>query len=323
MFATRLLAPALAGLCLIAGPRSGAATLAETFATNPLADGWQVFGDTNLFLWNSTNHNLQVTWDSSRPNSYFYHPLGTILGIDDDFSVAFDLQLSDANVLGTFEVAVGLLNLSDATSAGFCRPMAFSPNIFEFDFFPDGGYGPSISITMADRTVNPTNTDDFDFAFDDLPLNPGVAYHVVLTHAAGDTNITGVVLVDGQVYTTLPNAYPGPFTDIRLDTVSISSYSGANDIYGDELLAHGTVANVSVSLPPPPVQNLGLALGDNLCQAQFLSRSNWIYTLERTGDFKAWTSVSPATCGNASILLLQDTNPPPDNAFYRVRANRP
>src|SRR5439155_16884268 len=72
-----------------------ATTITENFTNNPWQNGWQVFGNTNLFQWNSVNQTLAVTWDSSQTNSYFYHPLGTILARDDDFSVAFDLRLND------------------------------------------------------------------------------------------------------------------------------------------------------------------------------------------------------------------------------------
>ena len=98
---------------------------AEDFFTDPAQDGWRVFGDTNLFVWNPTNKNLEVTWDSSQPNSYYFHSLGTILGQDDDFQFSFDLNLSDiaAGVNpakpDAMEVAVGFLNFAGATDPGF------------------------------------------------------------------------------------------------------------------------------------------------------------------------------------------------------------
>jgi hypothetical protein len=66
-------------LGLLAVSTSNATTFAEDFSTDPLQNGWQIFGDTNLFRWDSTNQDLDVTWDSSQSNSYFYHPLGTTL----------------------------------------------------------------------------------------------------------------------------------------------------------------------------------------------------------------------------------------------------
>src|ERR1700742_4573962 len=73
-----------------------ATTNTEDFASDPSQNGWKTFGASNLFQWDSTNQNLAVTWDSSQTNSYFYRPLGTILAVDDDFSVEFDLNLTDA-----------------------------------------------------------------------------------------------------------------------------------------------------------------------------------------------------------------------------------
>src|SRR6266571_5313220 len=43
----------LAAIWTMAAATGRAATLTENFATNPLGRGWQIFGDTNLFLWNA------------------------------------------------------------------------------------------------------------------------------------------------------------------------------------------------------------------------------------------------------------------------------
>ena len=313
----------LSGLIMTAVLPGGAAVIQENFSAGPLEQGWQVFGDTNLFQWDSLNQTLAVTWDSSRPNSLFYRPLGTVLAVDDDFSVAFDLQLADAKATGFFELAVGLLRFSDATSTNFSRGAAVSPNLFEFDYFPDGGFGPSVDATLADMTVSATNTRGFYFAYDVLPLASGVTYHIVITHVAGQPALSGAVSTDGQPYTALPQTFSGPITDFRLDTISVTSYSAANDPFGDSILAHGVVDNLVVTLPPPPVQNLTGAVSDNVWEASFLSRTNWLYTLERTTDLQSWTNVLPVTPGNGTNLLLSDPNPPVGRGFYRVRANRP
>jgi len=313
--------PVLAGMFVFSVAHGTVIT--EDFSTNPLQNGWNIFGNTDLFQWNSTNQNLDVTWDSSQSNSYFYHSLGTVLAMDDNFSVAFDLQLHDVNATGSFELAVGLLNFADATNTDFSRPLATTPNLFEFDYFPDGGYGPSLDATLSDTNVSPTNTSDFYFAYDDLPLAIGVTYHVMLTHVAGEPTISGEVLTNGQIYTALPNVYAGPITDFRLDSLSVSSYSAADDVYGDSLLAHGTVDNFLVTLPPPPIQDLTGGLSNGFWQVQFISQTNWLYTLQRTADLQAWTSVSPATAGNATNLILPDPNPPSGQSFYRIRADRP
>ena len=53
--------------------------------------------------------------------------------------------------------------------------------------------------------------------------------------------------------------------------------------------------------------------------ARFFSHSNWLYTLERMTNFGSWTSVSATLRGTEGEMVLQDTNPPPTRAFYRVR----
>jgi len=75
----KICALALAGSFVLFATRSGATTITEDFSTDPVPRGWKMFGDTRLFQWDSTSQTLAVTWDSSQTNSYFYHPLGTIL----------------------------------------------------------------------------------------------------------------------------------------------------------------------------------------------------------------------------------------------------
>ena len=110
-----------------------ATTFTEDFSTDPAANGWQIFGNTNLFQWDSTNQNLRVTWDSSLTNSYFHRPLGTILTRDDDFSLNFDLTFADY-ASGTTPgkpyaapVAIGFLNLDQAAHTNFSRAPASMP----------------------------------------------------------------------------------------------------------------------------------------------------------------------------------------------------
>ena len=151
MLKTRLFIPALAGLAVIFINVSQGVTFTEDFSSDPASRDWRVFGNTNLFSWDATNQNLRVTWDSTNSNSYFYHPIGTILAKDDDFSLAFDLRLSDVQITNYgFQLAIGLLNFSDATRTNFLRGSGNSPNLAEFDYFPDSGFGPSIAATLTD-----------------------------------------------------------------------------------------------------------------------------------------------------------------------------
>jgi hypothetical protein len=82
------------------------------------------------------------------------------------------------------------------------------------------------------------------------------------------------------------------------------------------------VDNVVISYPLP-VENFTGSFSNGVWQASFSSRSNWVYTLERTADFQSWTGVSASAPGNGALLLLQDSTPLLQNAFYRIRAVGP
>jgi hypothetical protein len=317
-----VVAPAAAG---------GAAIFTENFAKDPKANGWQTFGDTNLFHWNATNHYLDVTWDSSQPNSYFYHPLGTILTKEDDFSLAFNLSLSDAitgadtNAPYTFELAVSLIKLADATGPNFLRGTGInSPNLVEFDYFPDDGLGDT--ATVAPTMISSSNQfNDGGFTFP-LALTTNDVFQVQMTYTASNQTLVTAMTRNGQPFGPVKNATLGAaFGDFQVDQVAVSSYSGAGQDpnYAGSILAHGKISNLVVATPPPPVMNVSGGFGGSGWRVQFTSRTNWLYTLERTVDFQAWSAASAASNGNGNSLILQDTNAPGGKAFYRVRAQKP
>jgi hypothetical protein len=298
-----------------------ASTLVERFTTDPSLDGWQIFGDTNLFQWDSTNHVLDVTWDSTQPNSYFYHPLGVTLTTNDSFCVQFDLQLTNATVSGSGnEIAIGLLHFSDATNADFNRANSPLPNLFEFDYFPafiyDGDpYPASVNATLKDSQPGYAG---FYVVYDNVTLDPTIACRVVLIHRAGEGVITGVIYTNGVVVSTLPLGYgSAPVGDFRLDTLSVNCF--ADDGYGDSVFAHGTVDNLAVASPLPVDRISTPAIG----RVQFASDTNWLYTLEQSLDFQTWTTAAPGVFGNGTNLALQATNLPAGESFYRVRADLP
>jgi len=307
---------AIASLSVLSVVR--ASTIVERFTTDPSLDGWQVFGDTNLFHWDSTNQNLDVTWDSTQPNSYFYLPLGKTLAITDSFCVVIDLQMNDAAGIGfSSELGIGLLNFSDATNANYLRTLGTLPNVFEFDYFPPDEFGDPAS---DDATLADANT-DFYFSSDNLTLNPGVTYHILLLHQANTAVISGEIFTNGQLMTSLPNVFSDMPTNgssaFQLDTFSISSY--ADDGFGDDILAHGSVSKIAVASPLPVQAIQNLTLGE----VQFTSDTNWLYTLEQSSDLQNWSAAAPAVSGKGTNLVLQATNLPADKAFYRVSAGLP
>ena len=328
MLKLRLVTFALAGAFWLTARSDTVIT--EDFSTDPFRNGWSVFGDASLFQWDSTNQDLRVTWDSSQPNSYFYHPLGTILARDDDFSLAFDLQLADigagpkADYTNTFEIALGFLNFAQASQSNFLRGTGVnSPNLVEFAYFWDSGYGATCYPTFVDTNGSVNWNAASDYAI--FTLTNGATYHLVMAYTASNQTATATITnsqqTSGILITQPLNA---SFGDFRLDTFSVSSYSDAGQTsFPGSVLAHGVVDNIVVVVPPPPVQNLTGWFTNGAWRVQFDGRTNWTYTLQRTTDFKSWTEASPPVSGANGSLVLPDLVPPSAKAFYRVQASRP
>lgn len=316
----------LAGLVMCAN--AGAVTVAQDFSSDPIAAGWGVFGETNLFSWDSTHQNLRVTWDSSQTNSYFFLPLGTIVTRDDDFQLSFDLTFDDYDSGTTpgkpyaFPAAIGFLNLNQATQTNFSRGVGINAtygakNLVEFDFFPAFDiYSPTIA-----QVVVSTNNAWLYNHLNLLDMPPGDLFHIAMSYAAATHTLMTATTRNGSPYGQTQMIVVNGNYDFRVNTVSVSSYSDQHA--NSSLLAQGVLDNFVVTVPPPPVQNFSAGFTNKNWQAQFTSRSNWLYTLERTADFQSWTDVCAAIPGNATNLFLSDTNAVADKAFYRVKAERP
>ena len=335
---------ALAGLSVVSA--SHAITIAEDFSANPLSKGWQVLGATNLFRWNPTNSNLEVAWDSRRSNSYFYYPLGAHFTRYDDFSLEFDLRLSDIasgiepGKTGPLQIGLGFLNLATATSTNFMRgAWGAAPNVAEFAYYASGYYDYGGVIYPSPASAVPSfipGTDSYHYApifvsvFEtELPTNQTV--HVRLAYTGGDQTARLTLSADGVPLSQLPNlvlndAWNSQFTaadNFHVDTFSISSYSSAGDDY-DSVLAHGTVDNLSITAQLQPITRLTGGWATNgLWQAQFFAHSNWLYTLERSTNLHFWAAASLTAAGNEDLMVLQDAAPPAPGACYRVRAQEP
>lgn len=321
----------LATVLLLLVRSATAETFTENFTVDPLAVGWKRFGDTNLFAWNATNQNLEVTWDSSHTNSFFYHPLGNVLAKSDDFSFAFDLFFKDitggvsSNKTGPFQIVLGFFNFVQATNPAFRRGVTSTTrNLVEFDYFPTGYYPDfgNVKTTISPVLISSNRQFAYNFTVD-LPMTTNDWFHVELHYTATNRTLATTMTRNGAPFGPInPVTLGGSFSDFRVDTFSISSFSDVGDPF-DSLLAHGIVDNVVITTPPPPVTNLTGDFTNQFWQVQFTSRTNWSYTLERSGDFVSWTTVSSSVTGNGGALGLSETNAPQGSAnFYRVNARR-
>jgi hypothetical protein len=71
------------------------------------------------------------------------------------------------------------------------------------------------------------------------------------------------------------------------------------------------------------VKNLTGGFQGGQWQAQFLSCSNWLYSLERSPDLQHWITVTAGISGNGTNVIIGNATPPADKSFYRIRADQP
>jgi hypothetical protein len=318
----RLLSASLA----IASIPLHAGTLATHFAEDPFTHGWESYGNTNLFHWDSTNEVVRVTWDSSQPNSYFAHPLPQALSRTNDFLLAFTLQLDDLTVGPdpgkpfSFQIAIGLMNQTQLTNTALARGSGYAPDLVEFDYFPNdvNNYGASVSTALISSAVNYWSG---GFTFP-LELATGAVYQVQMQFTAADQTLRSVMTSNGLPVGPLVDAtIGGSFGDFAVDAVAVSSYSDQGQFPGYEgsILAHGSVDDILVASPLP----VGLVSLPGAGEVAFASDPAWSYTLLSSTNLHTWAAAAPALPGNGGTLLLQDTNPPSQGALYRVQAVLP
>lgn len=327
-------------LCVLllgsAGRTAFAATWRDDFSTEPAGNGWIVLGDDSLFEWDASSACVRATWDSSRQNSFFYRPLGTILTKTDDFAFAFDLEM-DGIEIGvdpakpyTFQLAVGLIQRRDATDTNFFRAAGINAtygprNLVEFNYFPDSGFGE----TFAPTVVSTNNRIAFS-SNHPLPLTVGDRFRIRMEYTAQDVTLRTTVTRNGAPYGLPPDQsirdlFLGEFPDFRVDGVAVCSYNDGQqfpEMFAGSLLAHGRFDNVEVTTPESPLLAMAGGFEGGVWRVSFLGRTNWQYHLERSQDLGEWEVVS-TRAGAEGALSLQDEAPPTEGAaFYRVRAER-
>lgn len=318
----------MAAMFLALGVAAHGATFVEDFSSAPASSGWTIVGDGSLFRWDEVAGEMEVTWDSARGNSYLAHPLGVALQKTDDFALEFDLQLDEVLVGTTsgkpytFQLAVGFLNLDQASRSNFWRGTGMdSPNLVEFDYFPDSGFGATVSPTFI--STNGQFASGFTFP---VELTSGERFHVAMSYTASKRTLTTSLSLHGAPYAAINNVVLGvDFTDMAVDHVAVMSYSddAQDPMFAGSLRARGRVDNLSATWPDEPIHSIGGTLADGRYTVPFAGVAGWRYTLERTSDWSRWESVAGPVDGAGQRQILVDTAIPSGRAFYRVRADKP
>ena len=180
-------------------------------------------------------------------------------------------------------------------------------------------------------------------------LKPGLSCKGLAAALVGIIFLPGLLFTDSSVFANIPGGGNGSgapvtittngtavvapvvvelgamgahFDDYHLDTFAVESYSQVNSEPPGSILAHGTIGNLVLVVPPPPVALLQVALAGGVGQVLFASRTNWNYVLQSSADFQTWVPAGPPLAGTGGNLILQDTNSPQPHQFYRIDAVR-
>ncbi len=291
----------------------------ENFSVNPLDNGWAAHGDASLFEWDAEGRALAVTWDSEKPNSNFYRPLGLMLTEADTFAFAFDIALREVKAGHldgqpyTFEVALGLINSKSAKADGFSRGTGSdSPNLVEWDYFPDTGLGATISPTIASAKSQFAAGFMFPAA-----LSAGKQYSVRMEYDPHERALKTFMLENGKVWKGIkPVKLQDDFSGFAVDAFSISSYTAKGS--KSSLLAKGTVDNLAISVARSQPRIVDARLVDGQWRARTFGFAAAGYLLERSADLHEWHAVRNGVREDGLYLRLTDESPSLGDGFYRL-----
>ena len=291
----------------------------ENFSVNPLANGWAAHGDESLFEWDAEGEALAVTWDSERPNSNFHRPLGLTLTEADTFAFACDIALDEVKAGHldgqpyTFELALGLINSKSAKADGFSRGTGSdSPNLVEWDYFPDTGFGATISPTI----VSAKSQFAAGFTFP-AALSAGKQYSVRMEYDPDERALKTFMLENGKVWKTIKTvALADDFVGFVVDAFSISSYTAKGS--ESSLLANGSVDNLAIGVGRSKPRIVNTRLADGQWTARSFGYGTADYLLERSADLRGWQPVRNGVREDGFYLRLIDENPSLGDGFYRL-----
>ena len=292
---------------------------AEDFSVDPLVSSWVVHGDESLFEWDAEAGVLGVTWDSEKPNSGFHRPLGLVLTEADAFAFTFDIALDEVKAGHldgqpyTFEVTVGLVDIESAKADGFSRGTGSdSPNLVEWNYFPDTGFGATVSPAIASGKSQFAAGFTFPAA-----LAAGEKYSVRMEYDPGERTLKTFMLENSKAWKGIQSVkLQDDFSGFAVDAFSISSYTAKGT--ESSLFASGTVDNLAIAVDRSQPRIVGARLIDGQWRARTFGFATADYLLERSADLHDWQPVGNGVRSDGFYLRLIDEEPLDGGGFYRL-----
>ena len=291
----------------------------ETFDSDPLTKGWSVHGDKSLFEWDEDSESLRVKWDTERPSSFFYKPLGRVLTESNSFAFTFQITLDSvkAGYLEgkpyTFQVALGLLNISSAIDKNFNRGTGSdSPNLVEWDYFPDTGFGATVSPAVA------SDKSEFSAGFTfPAELLIGKTYSIKLIYNSEERVLKTEMLEDGKSWETIQTVeISSDFSGFFVDTFSISNFSAKDS--ESSLLAIGTVDEIALVTSDTLPKLFGVKINGSQWEAKSFLIEPEIWKVESSNDVLNWNRAILDSDSLNYFQYFNDTVTNKEFQFYRL-----
>ena len=291
----------------------------ETFDLDPLTKGWSVHGDKSLFEWDEDSESLRVKWDTERPSSFFYKPLGRVLTESNSFAFTFQITLDSvkAGYLEgkpyTFQVALGLLNISSAIDKNFNRGTGSdSPNLVEWDYFPDTGFGATVSPAVA------SDKSEFSAGFTfPAELLIGKTYSIKLIYNSEERVLKTEMLEDGKSWETIQTVeISSDFSGFFVDAFSISNFSAKDS--ESSLLAIGTVDEVALVTSDTLPKLFGVKINGSQWEAKSFLIEPEIWKVESSNDVLNWNRAILDSDSLNYFQYFNDTVTNKEFQFYRL-----
>ena len=291
----------------------------ETFDSDPLTKGWSVHGDKSLFEWDEDSESLRVKWDTERPSSFFYKPLGRVLTESNSFAFTFQITLDSvkAGYLEgkpyTFQVALGLLNISSAIDKNFNRGTGSdSPNLVEWDYFPDTGFGATVSPSVV------SDKSEFSAGFTfPAELLIGKTYSIKLIYLSEERVLKTEMLEDGKSWENIQTVeISSDFSGFFVDTFSISNFSAKDS--ESSLLAIGTVDEVALVTSDTLPKLFGVKINGSQWEAKSFLIEPEIWKVESSNDVLNWNRAILDSDSLNYFQYFNDTVTNKEFQFYRL-----
>jgi len=321
---------------------SAAGMVIEEDFSQPLDQdgGWKTHGNAGLFSRDELNQRLDVTWDSSQPNSYFYRPLDLPLTKNDSFSLQFSLQIDELEIGTspdkpfTFPIAVGLIRMKDAFRDDFYRGAGMHQQwgprgLFEWAYHADSGFGATISSGFVSTDNQWAMQHTFPFE-----LQAGALYQITLSYEAATQELKTFMSEDGvplgPIHTaSLSEFYGAPtegFTDLNVDALALMSYGDQGQPspeFAGSVLATGSVDDIHFQRSQTTGSGSRLLPGASAMELWVDASEGVACWLEKTLDFEHWETRGFLMPDQTASQRMKDLGTNDPHGFYRVHFQQP